>query len=154
MGSPSRNPLLITEATPSFKSEGPLPHDMILQRRYVRPGVPSSAVNSFTHADKHLSLCATKLGAMAASSATRAPCGSPRDAADRAFFFLERDSDSDDAISRTPSIHRGRSGSGPRNHTRGGAIELSEAPAVKRTPPTSHSAAQKSLSLSCPPHLR
>ncbi|KAF8264250.1 putative phosphatase regulatory subunit-domain-containing protein [Lactarius quietus] len=138
-GSPSRTPTPPSrEATPSFKSEGSLAarYDFAASLRSPWRAPPAPSTPSHTRTNTYPSALPNSVP-WPHSSATRAPCGSPRDAADRAFFFLERDSDSDDAISRTPSIHRGRSGSGPRNHTRGGAIELSEAPAVKRTPPTS-----------------
>jgi len=52
-----------------------------------------------------------------------------------------------------PSLRRrSSSGSGSRNHTRGGTIELSHAPGVKRTPPTSpfSSPAPLPLPLSAP----
>jgi hypothetical protein len=66
---------------------------------------------------------------------------SPRDKAEVSLYFPDNDSDrdreSDDPITLVPSLRRGGSGLGSRNHTRGGSIELSHAPGVKRTPPTS-----------------
>jgi hypothetical protein len=71
----------------------------------------------------------------------RGPCGSPRDRAELSYFpdpDFDCDRDSDDAITLVPSLRRrNSSGSGSRNHTRGGTIELSHAPGVRRTPPTS-----------------
>ena len=51
--------------------------------------------------------------------------------------YPDRDRDSDDPITLVPSLRRRNSGCGSRNDIRGGTIELSHAPAVKRTPPTS-----------------
>ena len=137
-GSPSRTPTPPSrEPTPSFKSEGSLAarYDFAASLRApwrapTEPSAPSHARTSTYPSALSNSVPWPQ------SSATRTHRGSPR-STDRAFFFPERDSDSDDAISRTPSVQRSRSGSGSRNHTRGGAIELSEAPGVKRTPPTS-----------------
>jgi hypothetical protein len=86
----------------------------------------------------------------------RGPCGSPRDSAELSYFRdpdLDCDRDSDDAITLVPSLRRrNSSGSGSRNHTRGGTIELSHAPGVKRTPPSSpfNSPAPLPLPLSAP----
>jgi hypothetical protein len=138
-GSPSRTPTPPSrEATPSFKSEGSLAarYDFAASLRtpWRAPAPPKTP--SHTRTNTYPSALPNSVP-WPHSSTKSAPCGSPRDSGDRAFFFPERDSDSDDVISHTPSVHRGRSGSGSRNHTRGGAIELSEAPGVKRTPPTS-----------------
>ena len=70
----------------------------------------------------------------------RGPCGSPRDSAELSYFDpdFDYDRDSDDAITLVPSLRRrSSSGASSRNHTRGGTIELSHAPGVRRTPPTS-----------------
>lgn len=138
-GSPSRTPTPPSrEPTPIFKSEGSLAarYDFAASLRtpWRAPADPSTP--SHVRTNTYPSALPNSVP-WPQSSTTRATCGSPRDNADRAFFFPERDSDSDDAISSTPSVGRSRSGSASRNHTRGGAIELSEAPRVKRTPPTS-----------------
>ncbi|KAH9057045.1 putative phosphatase regulatory subunit-domain-containing protein [Lactarius deliciosus] len=138
-GSPSRTPTPPSrDATPSFKSEGSLAarYDFATSLRtpWRAPAGPSSPAHART--STYPSALPNSVPWPQPSSA-RAPCGSPRDTADGTFFFHERDSDSDDAISRTPSLRRGHSGSGSRNHTRGGAFELTHAPGVKRTPPTS-----------------
>ena len=138
-GSPSRTPTPPSrEATPSFKSEASLAarYDFAasLHTPWRAPTPPKAP--SHTRTNTYPSALPNSVP-WPYSSTKSAPCGSPRDSGDRAFFFPERDSDSDDVLSRTSSVHRGRSGSGSRNHTRGGAIELSEAPGVKRTPPTS-----------------
>jgi hypothetical protein len=141
-GSPSRTPTPPSrEPTPSFKSEASLAarYDFAASLRTPWRAPAASAAPStplHTRTNTYPSALPNSV-AWPQSSATRASCGSPRDAADRAFFFPERDSDSDDAISSTPPVRRSRSGSGSRNHTRGGAFELSEAPGVKRTPPAS-----------------
>ena len=67
-------------------------------------------------------------------------CGSPRDGTNGTFLpgrDSDPDHDSDDAITLVPSLRRSGSGFSSRNHSRGGIIELSHAPGVKRTPPTS-----------------
>ncbi|KAH8991584.1 putative phosphatase regulatory subunit-domain-containing protein [Lactarius akahatsu] len=138
-GSPSRTPTPPSrDATPSFKSEGSLAarYDFATSLRtpWRAPAAPSSPAHART--STYPSALPNSVPWPQPSSA-RAPCGSPRDTADGTFFFHERDSDSDDAISRTPSLRRSHSSSGSRNHTRGGAFELSQAPGVKRTPPTS-----------------
>jgi hypothetical protein len=143
-GSPSRTPTPPSrEPTPSFKSEASLAarYDFAASLRtpWRAPAAPAApSIPSHTRTNTYPSALPNSVPwPQSQSSATRAPCGSPRDADDRAFFFPERDSDSDDAISSMPSVRRSRSGSGSRNHTRGGAFELSEAPSVKRTPPAS-----------------
>ncbi|KAI9451620.1 putative phosphatase regulatory subunit-domain-containing protein [Lactarius psammicola] len=138
-GTPSPTPTPPSrDATPSFKSEGSLAarYDFATSLRtpWRAPAAPSTPSHART--STYPSALPNSVP-WPHSSGARPPCGSPRDAADGVFFFPERDSDSDDAISRTPSLRRSRSGSGSRNHTRGGAIELSHAPGVKRTPPTS-----------------
>ena len=71
----------------------------------------------------------------------RGPRGFPRDSAElphSPHLDLDCNRDSDHAITLVPSLRRrSSSGSGSRNHTRGGTIELSHTPCVKRTPPTS-----------------
>jgi hypothetical protein len=139
-GSPSPTPTPPSrEATPSFKSEASLAarYDFATSLRtpWRAPATPSAPAH--TRTNTYPSALPNSVP-WPNSSVARAPCGSPRDAGDCAFFFPERDSDSDDVISRTPSLHRrNSSGSGSRNHTRGGAFELSHVPGVKRTPPTS-----------------
>ncbi len=126
------------DATPSFKSEGSLAarYDFATSLRtpWRAPAEPSTPSHART--STYPSALPNSVP-WPHSSGARPLCGSPRDATDGVFFFPERDSDSDDAILISPSLHRSRSGSGSRNHTRGGAIELSHAPGVKRTPPTS-----------------
>ena len=139
-GSPSRTPTPPSrEPTPSFKSEASLSarYDFAASLRtpWRAPAAPSKP--SHTRTNTYPSALPNSVP-WPQSSAKSASCGSPRDNSDRAFFFPERDSDSDDVISSTPSVRRSRSGSvGSRNHTRGGAFDFSEAPGVKRTPPTS-----------------
>lgn len=123
------------EATPSFKSEASLAarYDFATSLRtpWRAPAAPSAP--SHTRTNTYPSALPNSVPWPQSSGAR----GSPRDTSDSVFFFPERDSDSDDAISSKPSLQRRDSGSGSRNHTRGGAIELSHAPGVKRTPPTS-----------------
>jgi hypothetical protein len=71
----------------------------------------------------------------------RVACGSPRDKTEISLLFPDHDTDRDhdpgDAITLVLSLRRSNSGCGSRNHIRGGTIELSHGPALKRTPPTS-----------------
>jgi Carbohydrate/starch-binding module (family 21) len=144
------------DATLTFKSEGSLAarYDFAASLRtpWRAPAAPTTPLHART---------STYPSALPNSvpwpHAPRAPCGSPRDRTDGPLFFPERDSsdpdrDSDDAITLVPSQRRGSSGFGSRNHTRGGAIELSHAPGVKRTPPTSPfgSPALPTIALSAP----
>lgn len=138
-GSPSPTPSPPSrDATPSFKSEGSLAarYDFATSLRtpWRAPATPSTP--SHVRTSTYPSALPNSVP-WPHSSGPRAPCGSPRDPADGMFYLPERDSDSDDAISITPSLLRSRSSSGSRNHTRGGAIELTHAPGVKRTPPAS-----------------
>ena len=71
----------------------------------------------------------------------RVACGSPHDKTETSLLFPghdpDRDHSSDDAITLVSSLRRSSSGCGSRNHIRRGTIDLSHAPAMKRTPPTS-----------------
>jgi hypothetical protein len=67
----------------------------------------------------------------------RVACGSSPDKVEISLLFPDCDHHSDGAITLVPSLRRSSSGCGSRNHIRGGIIELSHGPAVKRTPPTS-----------------
>ena len=71
----------------------------------------------------------------------RVACGSPPDKTEISLLFPDhdpdRDHDSDDAIALVSSLRWSSSGCGSRNHIRRGTIDLSHAPGVKRTPPTS-----------------
>ncbi|KAI9433905.1 putative phosphatase regulatory subunit-domain-containing protein [Lactarius indigo] len=138
-GSPSRTPTPPSrDATPSFKSEGSLAarYDFATSLRtpWRAPAAPSTPSHA---ADKHLSLCATELSALATV------IQHPRLLRFTTRYLLMAHFSSTSVIrirmmrsQRTPSLRR-HSGSGSRNHTRGGAFELSNAPGVKRTPPTS-----------------
>ncbi|KAI0303332.1 putative phosphatase regulatory subunit-domain-containing protein [Multifurca ochricompacta] len=131
------------DATPSFKSEGSLAarYDFAASLRtpWRAPAAPTTPSHART--STYPSALPGSVPSVPWPHSTRASCGSPRDTTDGASPFPMRDSDvdreSDDAITLVPSLRRSGSGFGSRNHTRGGTLELSHAPAVKRTPPTS-----------------
>ncbi|KAI9508814.1 putative phosphatase regulatory subunit-domain-containing protein [Russula earlei] len=140
-GSPSPTPSPPPrDATPTFKSEGSLAarYDFAASLRtpWRAPSAPMTPSHSRTN-----TYPTTRPNSVPWPQSARASCGSPRDTAEASSYFPDRDSDhdreSEDGITIVPSLRRINSGSGPRNHTRGGAIELSDAPSVKRTPPTS-----------------
>jgi hypothetical protein len=152
--SPTPSPPL-RDATPSFRSEGSLAarYDFAASLRtpWRTPVVPKTPSHARTN-----TYPSARPNSVQWPHSPRGPCGSPRDSAERSYFpdlDLDCDHDSDDAITLVPSLRRrSSSGSGSRNHTRGGTIELSHAPGVKRTPPTSpfNSPAPLPLPLSAP----
>jgi hypothetical protein len=99
-----------------------------------------SASNSLSHSRTN-TYPSTRPNSVPWPPAPRSAYGSPRDKAEVSLYFpdndSDRDRDSDDPITLVPSLRRSGSGFGSRNHARGGTIELSHAPGVKRTPPTS-----------------
>jgi hypothetical protein len=142
--SPALNPPP-REATPSFKSEA-FPagrYDFATSSRtpWCPPAVtvqqPGTLSPAWTHIPLHaqtrrrgrsFELCASPVAAVSPTTATRT--------AEVSSFFPS--SDSDDPITLVPSLPScSRPCSGSRNHTRGGTLVLSDAPGVKRTPPTS-----------------
>jgi Carbohydrate/starch-binding module (family 21) len=140
-GSPSPTPSPPTrDATLTFKSEGSLAARYDFAASLRTPWRPPSGPTSPLHA-RTSSYPSALPNSVPWPQAPRMPCGSPRENADDTFFFPDRDSDldrdSDDAITLVPSLRRNGSSFGLRNHTRGGSIEFSQAPGVKRTPPTS-----------------
>ena len=127
------------DVTPSFKSEGSLAarYDFAASLRTPWRPPAASAMTSHTRTNTYPS---ARPNSVPWPHSPRAPCGSPRDATELSYFpdrDSDRDRDSDDAITLVPSLRRGSPGPGSRNHTRGGTIELANAPGVKRTPPTS-----------------
>ena len=154
--SPARNHPL-REATPSFRSEA-FPagrYDFAASSRtpWCPPAVTVQQTLSpaRTHTPLHararrrgrpFKLCLSPVAAVSATTATQP--------AEVSSFFPS--SDSDDPITLVPSLPRcGRPCSGSRNHTRGGTIVLSDAPGVKRTPPTSPLAGPAPSTLLFPP---
>jgi hypothetical protein len=147
------------DATPNFRSEGSLAarYDFAASLRTpwrapVVPKTPSHArTNTYPSAGPN---------SVQWPHSLHGPCGSPRDKPEVSYFpelDLDCDRDSDDPITLVPSLRRrNSSSSGSRNHTRGGTIELSHAPGVKRTPPTSpySSPAPLPLPLSAPTSAR
>ncbi|KAF8496752.1 carbohydrate-binding module family 21 protein [Russula emetica] len=129
--------LPLQEATPSFKSEG-FPagrYDFAASSRTpwrppavhqtLSPARTLTRLHARTRRGRSFRFYASPVVPPTTSAAEESP----------SFF---PDSDSDDPITPVPSLPScGRSGSGSRNHTRGGTIVLSHAPGVKRTPPTS-----------------
>ena len=138
--SPTPSPPL-RDATPSFRSEGSLAarYDFAASLRTPWRTPVVSKTPSHTRTNTYPSARPNSV------QWPHSPRGSPRDKAELSYFpdlDLDCDRDSDDAITLIPSLRRrsssgSGSGSGSRNHTRGGTIELSNAPGVKRTPPTS-----------------
>lgn len=154
--SPARSPPL-REATPSFRSAA-FPagrYDFAASSRtpWCPPAVTVQQTLSpaWTHTPLHartrrrgcsFKLCASPVAAVSPTTATRT--------AEVSSFFPS--SDSDDPITLVPSLPScGRHCSGSRNHTRGGTIVLSDAPGVKRTPPTSPLAGPVPSTLLFPP---
>ena len=155
-GSPSPTPSPpVRDTTPSFRSESSLAarYDFAASLRTPWRAPVVSAKPSHARTNTYPS---ARLNSVQWPHSPRGPYGSPRDNAEVSYFpdpDLDCDHDSDDAITLVPSLRRrSSSGSGSRNHTRGGAIELSHAPGVKRTPPTSpfNSPAPLPLPLSAP----
>jgi hypothetical protein len=118
----------------------PLQRDMILPHRCVHPGVHPQFPRSLLTRGQTLNP-SSRSNLAPWPQSPRVACGSPRDESEISLLFPDhdpdRDHDSDDAITLVPSLRRSSSRCGSRNHIRGGTIELSHAPAVKRTPPTS-----------------
>ena len=102
--------------TPSFKSEG---FDIAASSR--TPRRPSTAHQKPSHARTNTNL----------STRQNSVSFPGRESCDR-----DGDRDPDDGNITVPSLRRRRR-YGARNHTRGGSIDRSDAPCVKRTPPTS-----------------
>ena len=133
--SPSRQ-----DPTPSFKSGSSLAaqYDFATSLRtpWRAPSVSEVSSNSRTNTNP-----SSRLNSVPWPQSPRIACGSPRDKTEMSLLFPDHDPDgdhdSDDAITLVPSLRRSRSGCGSRDHIRGGTIELSHGPAVKRTRPTS-----------------
>jgi len=137
--SPTPSPPL-RNATPTLRSEASLAarYDFAASLRtpWRAPATPKMPSHSRTN-----TYPSARPNSVPWPHSVRDSCGSPRDKPAEASYFPDRDSDhdrdSDDPITLVPSLRRTSSGSGSRNHTRGGTIELSHAPSVKRTPPAS-----------------
>ena len=132
--SPSPTPgLPPQDGTPGFKSKEFLAarYDFAASSRVFRrpPATPrpTSELRMNTHPRARLNL-------VQCPHFPRGPCGSPREASCFHNLDLDRGRDPDDAITPVPLLCRH---SGSRNHTRGGCIDLSDAPCVKCTSPTS-----------------
>ena len=138
--SPSPTPSPQRDSTPSFKSEGSLAARYDFAASLRTPWRAPSASNSLSHSRTN-TYPSTRPNSVPWPPAPRSAYGSPRDKAEVLLYFpdndSDRDRDSDDPITLVPSLRRSGSGFGSRNHTRGGTIELSHAPGVKRTPPAS-----------------
>jgi hypothetical protein len=97
----------------------------------LRDGTPSSKVKEFFAARYDIAALSR-----CPPAATRQTGPAHPDTDEVSSFFPDRDPDSDhnsdDGNIPVPSRRRQRSGA--RNHTRGGSIDLSDAPGVKRTP--------------------
>jgi hypothetical protein len=125
--------------------------DMILQHRCLHSGAHPLCPRRHLTGEQHLS---------APLNSVQWPPTQPlwflRVSAELSYLpdpDLDCGRDSDDAITLVPSLRcRSSSGSGSRNHTRGETIELSHAPGVKCTPPSSpfNSSAPLPLPLSAP----
>jgi hypothetical protein len=130
----------VRDATPSFRSESSLAsrYDFAASFRTPWRAPVVSKTPSHTRTSTYPS---AQPNSIQWPHSPRGRCGSPRASAELSYFpdsDFDCDRDSDDAITLVPSLRRRRdSGSGSRNHTRGGTIELSHAPGVRRTPPTS-----------------
>jgi hypothetical protein len=152
--SPTPSPPL-RDATPSFRSESSLAARYDFAASLRTPWRTPVVSKTPSHARTN-TYPSARPNSVQWPHSLRGPCGSPRDRAELSYFpdsDLDCDRDSDDAITLVPSLRRrSGSGSGSRNHARGGTIELSHAPAVKRTPPTSpfNSPAPLPLPLSAP----
>ncbi|KAH9961113.1 putative phosphatase regulatory subunit-domain-containing protein [Russula dissimulans] len=139
-GSPSPTPSPpLRDATPTLRSEASLAarYDFAasLHTPWRAPATPKMPSHSRTN-----TYPSTRPNSVPWPHTVRDSGGSPRDKAEASYLpdrDSDRDRDSDDAITLVPSLRRTSSGSGSRNHTRGGTIGLSHAPGVKRTPPTS-----------------
>src|SRR6266851_9531764 len=133
---PRRDPTL------GFKSEGSLAarYDFATSLRTPWRTPSVSKVPSHSRTNTYPS---SRPNSVPLPQSPRVACGSPRDKTEVSLLFPDhdpdRDHDSDDAITLVPSLRRSNSGCGSRNHIRGGTIELSHGPALKRTcmPPTS-----------------
>lgn len=157
--SPTPSPPPPRDATPSFRSEGSLAarYDFAASLRtpWRTPAGPKMPSHSRTN-----TYPSARPNSVPWPHSPRPACGSPRDKAEITSYFpdhdSDRDRDSDDVITLVPSLRRGGSGFGSRNHTRGGTIELSDAPGVKRTPPTSpfESPVLRTVPLSAPTSAR
>ena len=132
---PQRDP------TPSFKSEGSLAARYDFAASLHTPWRAPTASKSLAHSRTNTYPSTRPNSVPWPPHSPRSAYGSPRDKAEISSYFpdndSDRDRDSDDPITLVPSLRRSGSGFGSRNHTRGGTIELSHAPGVKRTPPTS-----------------
>jgi hypothetical protein len=155
-GSPSLTPNPPRrDPTPSFKSEGFLAarYDFATSLRTSWRAPSVSNAPSYSRTNTYPS---SRPNSVPWPQSPRVACGSPRDKTEISLLFPDYDPDgdhdSDDAITLVPSLRRSSSGCGSRNHIRGGTIELSHAPAVKRTPPTSpfSSPARPTVPLSTP----
>jgi len=140
-GSPNATPSLPRrDPTPSSKSMGSLAarYDFATSLRSPWRAPSVSKAPSHLRANTYPP---SRPNSVPWPQSSRVACGSPRDKPEISLLFPDHDPDgdhdSDDAITLVPSLRRSSSGCGSRKHIRGGTIELSHGPAVKRTPPTS-----------------
>ena len=140
-GSPSPTPSPPQrDPTPSFKSDSSLKARYDFAASLHTPWHAPSASRSPSHSRTN-TYPSTRPNSVPWPHSPGAAYGPSRDKAEVSLYFPDNDSDrdheSDDPITLVPSLRRGGSSFGSRNHTRGGSIELPHAPGVKRTPPTS-----------------
>jgi hypothetical protein len=140
-GSPSPTPSPPRrDPTPSFKSEGSLAARYDFATSFRTPWRAPSVSNPPSHSRTN-TYPSSRPNSVPWPQSPCVACGSPRDKTEMSLLFPDHDPDgdhdSDDAITLVPSLRQSNSGCVSRNHIRGGTIELSHAPAVKRTPPTS-----------------
>jgi hypothetical protein len=141
------------DATPSFRSEDSLAARYDIAASLRTPLHPPAAQETPSHARTSTHSSARPNSVLWLHSQTlHSPCDSPPPDTDEiSSLFPNRDTDSvghSDDENTAPSLlpHRS-SGSGSRNHTRGGSIDPSDAPSVKRSPPTSPFGSPVSLPL-------
>ena len=140
-GSPSPTPSPPRrDTTPGFKSKGSLAARYHFATKLRTPWRAPSVSNPPSHSRTN-TYPSSRPNSVPWPQSLRVACGSPRDKTEISLLFPghdpDCDHDSDDAITLVPSLRRSSLGCGSRNHIRGGTIDLSHEPAVKRTPPTS-----------------
>jgi hypothetical protein len=126
--------------TPSFKSKGLRAPRYDFATSLRTPWRAPSVSNAPSHSPTN-TYPSSQPNSVPWPQSPRVVSGSPHDKTEMSLLFPDHDPDgdhdSDDAITLVPSLRRSSSGCGSRDHNRGGTIELSHAPPVKRTPPTS-----------------
>ena len=134
---------LAPSPTPSFRSEGSLAarYDIATSLRTPLRPSPAHKVPSHVRTSTHPSTRPNSVPWLHLKT-LHAPCGSPSPDTDNiSLLFPGRHTDGvgslDDENTAPSLLPHHISGSGARNHTRGGSIDPSDAPGVRRSPPTS-----------------